>query len=63
MVVGTRIDLRLGIVGVGRIRRLLLRVHCEKKKEQMRWVGHKSNHGGFQLELLGFTYRASDTAD
>jgi len=38
MIVGTRIDLRLCIIGVGWIRGLLLRVHCKIESQEMQLV-------------------------
>lgn len=60
MVVGTRIDLRLGVVSVGRIRRLLLRVDCKRKPRKIR-----GNYNNIYMERGGErkTYRASGIAD
>lgn len=48
MVVGTRIDLRLGVVSVGRIRRLLLRVDCKRKPRKIR-----GNYNNIYMERGG----------
>lgn len=48
MVVGTRIDLRLGVVSVGRIRRLLLRVDCKRKPRKIR-----GNYNNMYMERGG----------
>lgn len=57
MVVGTRIDLRLGIVGVRWIRRLLLRVDCKQTKyTRLKQCAHLDDY-------LGAAYRASDTVN